>query len=67
MYVLLFLANIAAQDYYKKSVEVLRNHQLASDTLGKPVRIPYVNLTRKDIRLGRDFAQASEMFRDASL
>ncbi|XP_073230115.1 cytochrome c oxidase assembly factor 1 homolog [Porites lutea] len=50
-------AKIAAQDYYKKSVEVLRNHQLASDTLGKPVRIPYVNLTRKDIRLGREFAQ----------
>ena len=46
---------------------MLRNHQLASDTLGKPVRIPYVNLTRKDIRLGRDFAQASEMFRDANL
>ena len=57
-----FTANIAAQDYYKKSVEVLRSHPLASDTLGKPIRIPYINLARKDIRLGHDFAQASKSF-----
>lgn len=54
----IFSANIASQDYYKKSVEALRNHQLASDTVGKPIRIPYLNLARNDIRVGHRTAQA---------
>lgn len=54
----IFSASIAAQDYYKKSVEVLKNHQLASDTIGKPIRIPYLNLARNDIRVDNRTAQA---------
>ena len=54
----IFSASIAAQDYYKKSVEALKKHQLASDTLGKPIRIPYLNLTRNDIRVDNKTAQA---------
>ena len=54
----IFSASIAAQDYYKKSVEALKKHQLASDTIGKPIRIPYLNLARKDIRVDNRTAQA---------
>ncbi|XP_068752168.1 cytochrome c oxidase assembly factor 1 homolog [Montipora capricornis] len=50
-------ANIASQDYYKKSVEALRGHRLASDTIGKPIRIPYLNLARNDIRVNHRTAQ----------
>ena len=52
-------ATIASQDYYKKSVQALRNHQLATETIGKPVRIPYINLARKDIKIDHKTAQAS--------
>ena len=58
----IFKANIASQDYYKKSVEALRGHQLASDTIGKPIRIPYLNLARNDIRVNHRTAQASNDF-----
>lgn len=50
---------IASQDYYKKSVQSLKNHQLAAETIGKPLRIPYVNLARKDIKIDHKTAQAS--------
>ncbi|XP_074628599.1 cytochrome c oxidase assembly factor 1 homolog [Acropora palmata] len=50
-------ATIASQDYYKKSVQALRSHQLASDVIGKPIRIPYLNLARKDIKVDHRAAQ----------
>ena len=59
----IFSAKIASQDYYKKSVEVLRNHQLAADTIGKPIRIPYLNLARNDIKISNKTAQASKYFK----
>ncbi|XP_020614941.1 uncharacterized protein LOC110053094 isoform X2 [Orbicella faveolata] len=48
---------IASQDYYKKSVQALKNHQLATETIGKPLRIPYINLARKDIKIDHKTAQ----------
>ncbi|XP_078344726.1 cytochrome c oxidase assembly factor 1 homolog isoform X1 [Oculina patagonica] len=48
---------IASQDYYKKSVQVMRNHQLAAETIGKPLRFPYMNLARKDIKIDHKTAQ----------
>lgn len=50
-------ANIASQDYYKTSVQLLRDHQLALDTLGEPLRITYMNLSRKDIMINHEIAQ----------
>ena len=54
-----FSATIASQDYYKESVQVLKNHQFASETIGSPLRIPYMNLARKDIKIDHKTAQAS--------
>ena len=62
MYLLVFTATIASQEYYKKSVQALRSHQLASDVIGKPIRIPYLNLARKDIKVDHRAAQASDEF-----
>lgn len=50
-------ANIASQCYYKASVQLLRDHQLASNTLGEPLRFTYMNLSRKDIMINHDIAQ----------
>nr|XP_058945911.1 uncharacterized protein LOC131773945 isoform X1 [Pocillopora verrucosa] len=50
-------ANIASQRYYKASVQLLRDHQLASNTLGEPLRFTYMNLSRKDIMINHDIAQ----------
>lgn len=50
-------ANIASQDYYKMSVQLLKDHQLALDTLGEPLRITYMNLSRKDIVINHEIAQ----------
>ncbi|XP_022795817.1 uncharacterized protein LOC111334370 isoform X2 [Stylophora pistillata] len=50
-------ANIASQDYYKTSVQLLRDHQLALDTLGEPLRITYMNLSCKDIMINHEIAQ----------
>ena len=41
------------------SVQSLKNHELATETIGKPLRIPYMNLARKDIKIDHKTAQAS--------
>ena len=57
---------IASQDHYKKSVQVLKNHQITTETIGKPLRIPYTNLARKYIKIDRKTAQASNKALSAS-
>ena len=60
--VFILSATIASQDYYKTSVQLIRDHQLASETLGKPLRFTYMNLTRKDIKINHKIAQVSKRF-----
>ena len=50
-------ANLASQEYYKKSVEVFRKHDEAVSAVGKPVGFRYMNLGGNDVKVDHELAE----------